>query len=165
MGQLRVHESQAYDGLQLAQVGCVLQVEDRRLPVPLLVLLAEAAGLVVAHHGQMDLPQMAGGPGCLQVEATAQGPPTSRGSSGLVQRGHHHTFPKMDFPIFFSRSRALSLCTSRATAEGLGRWRREELKRFHFSTQTWGGPSTYKPEKREARDGRTLPTTKASLAS
>lgn len=46
------------------------------------------------------------------------------------------TFPRMDFPIFFSRSRALSLCTSRATAEGLGRWRRDGLRRFHFSTQT-----------------------------
>ena len=56
VGKLRVHESQAHNGLQLAQVGCVLQVEDRRLPVPLLVLLAEAASLVVAHHGQMDLP-------------------------------------------------------------------------------------------------------------
>lgn len=53
-----------------------------------------------------------------------------------MQRGHHHTFPKMDFPILFSRSRALSLCTSRATAEGLDRWRREELRRFHFSAQT-----------------------------
>ena len=101
---------------------------------------------------------------CLQVAATAQGPPASWGSSGLVQRGHHHTFPKMDFPIFFSRSRALSLCTSRATAEGLGRWRREELKRFHFSTQTWGGPSTYRPEKQGAGDGPTLPATKAGLA-
>lgn len=68
-----------------------------------------------------------------------------------AERGHPHTFPKMDFPIFFSKSRALSLCTSRATAEGLGRWRREALKRFHFSTQTCRDGRTRHLQAREAR--------------
>lgn len=60
MRQLPAHEPQAHDGLQLAQVGRVLQVEHGGCAVPGPVLPAEAPRLVVAHHGQVHLPHRAG---------------------------------------------------------------------------------------------------------
>ena len=55
VGQLHVALSQGHDGLQLPTHGGPLQVVQRRVLVPGLVLLTEAARLVVVNQGQVDL--------------------------------------------------------------------------------------------------------------